>query len=95
LEKLRPDNTCIHSSAGLIPYVLSDENEAYAIYLRAIGTKNTVLQIKTGGGKYNVQSLNTITGSYNNLITITSLEGIISIDIDIPDGELALKIDKV
>ena len=94
LEKLYPNNGFIKSSPGLIPYVLSDKDNAYAVYLRAIGTEKTTLQLQTGNSVYTVSTLNTITGSYNSPVTIKSIGGIITIDVEIPDGELALKILK-
>ena len=92
LEKLYPNTTCIKSSAGLIPYVLSDENNSYAIFLRAVGTENTTLQLKTGDGNYLIQKLNTITGSYSDPIKLESIDGLINIEVIIPNGELAIKI---
>ena len=92
LEKLHPANSCIKRSPGLIPYVLSDNNKAYAVYLRAIGTGNTTLQLKTEGENFQVLGLNTVTGSFSNPDRIKSINGIITIEVDIPDGELALKI---
>lgn len=92
LEKLYPNISCIKSSPGLIPYVLSDKNNVYAVFLRAVGTQNTSLELKTGNGNYRVLVLNTITGSYTEPVKIKSGEGIIKIDVKIPEGELALKI---
>jgi hypothetical protein len=94
LEKLHPDNACIKSSPGLIPYVLSDRNNAYALFLRAIGTRNTTLQLKTDDRNFQVQTLNTITGSYSDPVIIKAINGILTIEVDIPEGELALKIIK-
>lgn len=39
-----------------------------------------------------VQTLNTITGSYNKPVLLKPSEGIIKIELEIPEGELALKI---
>jgi len=94
LEKLHPDNSCILSSPGLIPFILSDKYNAYAVYLRAIGTKKTTLKLKADNGIYQIWFLNTITGSYSEMLTIKNNSGVINIDIDIPDEELALKILK-
>lgn len=94
LSKLHPNLSCIRSSPGLIPYVLSDQNNAYAVYLRAIGTGHTSLQLETGDGHFRVQILNTITGSYTDPVMIEARKGVIKIDIEIPEGELAIKITK-
>lgn len=92
LEKLYPNISCIKSSPGLIPYVLSDKNNAYAVYLRAVGTENTTLELITGNGSYQVQALNTITGSYSDPVKLVSINEVLKIDVEIPEGELALKI---
>jgi hypothetical protein len=94
LPKLHPDPSCILSSPGLIPYVLSDQDSAYALFLRSIGTDQTVMQLETDEGLFRVQKLNTITGAWNEPVIITSHEGVIKIEIEIPEGELALKITK-
>jgi len=94
LPNLYPNLSCVRSSAGLIPYVLSDSDNAYAIYLRAIGTDHSSLQLETGDGNFKVQVLNTITGSYSEPTMIQSIDGLITIEVIVPDGELALKITK-
>jgi len=92
LIKLYPNLDCIESSPGLIPYILSDENKAYAVFLQAIGTDTSTLKLKTGDGVYQVQLLNTITGSYVDGGTVEAIGGVISIPLEIPEGDLALKI---
>jgi len=94
LEKLNPDQSSVRSSPGLVPYVLSDQNRDYAVYLRAIGTKHTILLLETGDGNFLVQTLNTTTGAFSKPVLISSREGVLGIDIEIPEGELALKITK-
>jgi len=94
LEKLHPNLSCVKSSPGLIPYVLSDQNRAYAVYLRAVGTEHCSLLLETGDGNFLVQTLNTITGVLSKPLVITSREGVIEIDVEIPDEELAIKISK-
>lgn len=92
LRKLHPDVSCIKSSAGLIPYALSDGEKNYAVFLRAIGTAETTLQLWVENGNYHIQTLNTITGSYTDRFKLKSQEGILKIAVKIPDGELALRI---
>ena len=92
LPKLHPDLSSVISSPGLIPYVLSDQNGAYAVYLRAVDTDKTSLRLETGDGNFLVQTLNTTTGSFSKPFTLTSMEGVIEIPIEIPEGEIALKI---
>lgn len=94
LPKLNPDLSCVRSSPGLIPYVLSDQKGDYALFLRAIGTDHTTLKLETGEGNFQVQVLNTITGSISSPVIVQSSGGILTTDIEIPDGELAIKIIK-
>ena len=92
LEKLKPNPSCIEQAPGLIPYALSDKHKVFAIYLRAVGTEKTRLQLDSGKGSFQVQKINPITGSYSDPVNLVSKNGSIKIDIEIPDGELALKI---
>ena len=94
LENMSPDPHCISSSAGLIPYVLSDGGDTYGIFLRAVGTSLTSLSLKTGDGIFQVTFLNTITGDYLLEQSIQAKDGILPIIVDIPDGELALRIKR-
>jgi len=94
MVKLHPDLYSIKSSPGLIPYVLSDQNKVYAVFLRAIGTAHTNLQIETGDGLFQVQEINTITGAKTDPVMITAWDSILSIEVAIPQEELALKIIK-
>ena len=94
LEKLHPDLSSVISSPGLIPYVLSDQESDYAVYLRAVGTDQTSLKLETGDGNFLVQTLNTTTGSFSKPLILTSKEGVLEIPIEIPEGEMALKITK-
>ena len=94
LTKLHPNHSCIISSPGLIPFVLSDKNSAFAIFLESVDIKNSTMQIKTDDGKYQVKTLNTITGLISDPVIIEAVNGILNIEIDIPEGELALKIFK-
>jgi len=50
--------------------------------------------LEIGEGNYQVQFVNTITGSYDGPVIIQSIEGILTMDLEIPDGELAIKITK-
>ena len=94
LEKLHPDQNCVKSSPGLIPYVLADREGSYAVYLRATGTGSSALVLDTGDGSFQVKSLNTLTGSWSEPATMAATDGLLSLDIEIPAGELALKITR-
>lgn len=94
LEKMHPDLNCIRSSPGLIPSVLSDREGNFAVFLRATGTENSAITIEIGEGNFVIQSLNTHTGTYSEPVTSAAMDGLLSLDIEIPDGELALKITR-
>ena len=94
LTDLHPDCSCVRASPGLIPYVLSDPNRAYAVYLRAIGTGSAFIELKTGEGAFQVQQVNTLTGSYSESELVLARDGLITVELDMPDGELALKITR-
>lgn len=94
LEKLYPDDDCIERAPGLISYVLSDPGNAYAIYLRATGTDQSMLELNTGAGRFNVSILNTITGRWTSPLSMQATGGILSMNIDIPGGELAIKVTR-
>jgi hypothetical protein len=78
----------------LIPYVLSDPKRTYAVYLRAIGTASTFIQLETGEGGFQVQRVNTLTGSYSEPELVLARDGLITVELDMPDGELALRITR-
>jgi hypothetical protein len=94
LEKLKPNQESVKSALGLIPYVLSIENNSYAVYLRSVGTNSTTLSLTTGNGSFEVQSINTLTGAKSELKTVVAKDGVLELDINIPDGELALKLTR-
>lgn len=94
LEKMYPDNSIVISSPGLIPYILTDHQGTFAVYLRAVGTKETVLKLETGVGNFTIRKINTITGEISGPQEVSADSGIITIDLEIPDGEMALKISK-
>jgi hypothetical protein len=94
LPKLHPDQSCVRSSPGLIPYVLSDGENTFALYVRAVGTDHSSLQLETGHGHFRVEVYNTLTGLVTSPGTITASEGILTMEIEIPDGELAIRMTK-
>jgi hypothetical protein len=57
-----------------------------------VGTEKTTFSMKISDGNYSVQALNTITGKYSEPVSQSATGGVLQIDIDIPEGELALKI---
>ena len=94
LDKLYPDLTSVVRSPGLITYALSDPNKAYALFLRATGTDRSTLELRVNEGDYQIETLNTITGTYAEPLRVTAKGGILTVDIVIPDGELAVKVTR-
>ena len=94
LEKLKPNRTAVLSSPGLIPFVMSDGNNSFAIYLRAVGTDKFKLELFTGEGSFSVQILNTLNGEFSDAVKFKAMEEKILIEGEIPEGELALRIEK-
>lgn len=92
LEKLWPDTGSTFRSPGLIPHVLSDNQDIYAIYLRSVGTSHAEFELDTGAGSFQVVSLNPVTATYTELGITEATDGRLSLTLDMPDGEMALKI---
>ena len=95
LQDLQPDQTSVGGSPGLIPHVLSDGAGTYAIFLRAVGTASTSLELVSGSGSFEVQTLNPITGDYQHQGTLEAVNGSLNINVEIPDGELGIKVIKL
>jgi hypothetical protein len=92
LVNLRPDFESVLSSPGLIPYVLSDGENQFAIYLRAVGTETARLEIKAGNGEYSVTVLNTITGETTEIDEVRREKDKLIMEFPIPEGEMAVKV---
>ena len=92
LERLRPDHNLIEKSSGLIPYVLSDSQDHYAMFIRAVGTKHSELELRTGNGTFQIEIMDPISGSYAPTLEKSAESGILRIPLSLPDGELAVKI---
>lgn len=94
LEKLYPNYTSTLAAPGLITYTLSDKSKAFAVFVRATGTTKSTLKMAADNGTYRVKSFDPISGKYTSLGDLKSVGGILTIDINIPDGELALQVLK-
>lgn len=92
LEKLYPNYTSTLSAPGLITYTLSDQSNAFAIFLRATGTTNSTLKLAVDNGTYAVKALDTVSGKYTKLGDLKAASGVLTIGVDMPAGELALQI---
>jgi hypothetical protein len=94
LVLLKPDYTSIVHAPGLIPYVLSNPGQEYAIYLQSV-TDSSVIQANIPSGNYIVKHMNTVNGEVLKEETIEVGNDIVQIDILIPDGELAISIKRI
>ena len=94
LEKLYPNYASTLSAPGLIPYVLSDKSNAFAIFLRATGTTKSTLKLAVDNGTYAAKALDTVSGKYTKLGDLKAVGGVLTIAVDMPAGELALQILK-
>ncbi len=92
LERMHPDCDAVAASPGLIPYVLSDGNGVFAVYIKATGTRHSRLVLRTGAGTYRVTFLNPLTGRYSESRTCTARDGLLSIDVSVPEGETAIRV---
>jgi len=92
LEKLRPNYASTLAAPGLITYVLSDKSQTFAVFLRATGTVKSTLKFAVDKGTYAVKTLDTVSGDYTDLGEMKSVAGVLTIPIEIPAGELALKV---
>ncbi len=95
LEKLYPNYISNLGAPGLIAYTLSDNSNAFAIFLRATGTTKSTLKMGVDNGTYTVRSLDTVSGKYTKLGNLNAVDGVLTIDVGIPDGELALQVLKL
>ncbi len=94
LEKLHPDHSLVTSSPGVIPYVLSDNSDNYALYLRAIGTTQAELEIAPGEGSFQLTAVDPIDGTYTDLGIMETTNGKLRVALQFPDGELALSVTR-
>jgi len=93
LVSLKPDYSSITHAPGLIPYVLSNPGQEYAIFLQSV-TDASVIQANIPSGNYIVKHMNTVNGEIVKEEEVHVKEGQVSIGIDIPEAELALSIVK-
>ena len=95
LEKMHPDASSVLKSPGLIPYVLSDGSQTFSLFLQAVGTESTIIELKVPDGEYQVQYLNTVEGTYSEELKTKVENGVLGINIEIPEGELGVKVTRL
>jgi hypothetical protein len=94
LVSLKPDFTSIVHAPGLIPYVLSNPGQEYAIFLQSI-TDSSVIQENIPSGKYIVKHMNTVNGEIILEETIHVDNDMLYLDILIHAGELAIDVRRI
>jgi len=94
LVSLKPDYSSVVHAPGLIPYVLSNPGQEYAIFLQSV-TDASELQANIPSGNYIVKHMNTVNGEMVKEEELQVKEGKARISIDIPDRELALSIQRI
>ena len=95
LTRLHPAPSTVRSAPGLIPFVMSDGQGNFAAFIRAVGTHHANMDLQTGSGTFSVQAINTITGDATEQKQLKARDGILQIELFIPEEELALKIEKI
>ena len=95
LTHLHPVQDAVVRAPGLIPFVMTDDKGNFAVFARSVGTNQTILDLKTGAGTFHVQAINTITGDATDKKQLKAQDGILQIELFIPENELALKIEKI
>lgn len=94
LTRLRPDKSSVVLAEGMIPYLLSDPGQAYALFLQAVGVESGELQIKVPDGNYAVSWISTITGETIRNETVNAVDGYLNLLVPVEEGEIAMKIMK-
>lgn len=91
---LKPDCHTVSHSPGVVPYVLSDKDREYAMFLNSI-TERSLLHLNLPRGKYNVQHMNTVNGQVIRSENIESNGSVMTMNVHFPEGELAVSIRKL
>jgi hypothetical protein len=94
LVSLKPDYSSVVHAPGLIPYVLSNPGQEYAIFLQSV-TDASELQANIPSGNYIVKHMNTVNGETVKEEKLQVKERKARISIDIPEKELALSIHRL
>ncbi len=94
LVNLKPDYSSVVKAPGLIPYLMKDNNGNFALYIRSVGIEKASFDLKAENGTYTVQHLNTLNGDYSEPWEVMAEEGVLTISSEIPNGELAFRINR-
>jgi len=94
LVQMKPDYTSVTHAPGLIPYVLSNPGEAYAMFIQSV-TDSSELQLNIPSGIYSVKHINTVNGNLLKEEQLEVGEDEVRIAVDMPEREFALAIRRI
>lgn len=94
LEKMKPAEHLVIKSTGAKAYFLSSQNGFHALLLQSMGYEKTDVLLNLEAGAYQIEFLNPITGEWFKTVDLKAEANGLELALDIPDGELALRIRK-
>ncbi len=95
LERMKPDNQMIEHAPGVIPYVLSDPGNVYAVFLQAVNVHRSELELKLPYGHYRVDWMSTLDGEVIDTEEIVSTGNLTTINVVFTNGEIAAKVSRL
>ena len=95
LAVMKPDAVSVIRAPGIIPYVLSDHERSYALFLQAVGVDSSEISLRAADGAYSVQWISTHTGETVRNETVNVREGDLKLTIPFEEGEIAMKVERM
>jgi hypothetical protein len=92
---MKPDFCSVIHAPGMIPFVLSNKGEEYAIFLLAVNVEKSKLRLEMPDGIYKTVLINTLTGEIIRVEEKQAENNYLILDISFVDGEVALKINRI
>jgi hypothetical protein len=92
LANLKPDKVSVIRAPGMIPYLLSDPGNAYAVFLQAVGVEGGELLLRVPDGNYSVSWISTLSGEILRNESKNVKDGLLSLRVPFEEGEIAMKI---
>lgn len=93
--KMKPDRCSVIHAPGMVPYVLSNKGEEYAIFLQAVNVEKSKLELKMPDGDYKAIFINTFNGEIIREEERSAENNHLILDVSFVDGEVALKIKRI
>jgi hypothetical protein len=94
LEKMHPRASLVHSAPGVLTNVLFDGNKNVAIFAQKVGVVKSKITLNLPDGDYEAQFLDTLTGVYSDIQKLKSKDGYLEIELNLTNGEQAIKVLK-